>query len=81
MKTTYKKSQPKIITYLSDKYFNNGSFREALLQIECFKEALLQIECNGNNCDESFKDFTSSCNIVLNEQARQKKKYVRCNQS
>ena len=48
MKTTYKKSQPKIITYRSYKYFNNDSFREALLQIEC----------NGNNCDENFKDFT-----------------------
>ena len=34
MKTTYKKSQPKIITYPSYKYFNNNSFREALLQIE-----------------------------------------------
>ena len=28
-----------------------------------------------------FKDFTSSCNITLNEQASQKKKYVRGNQS
>ena len=63
MKTTYKKSQPKIITYRSYKYFNNDSFREALLQIEC----------NGNNCDENFKDFTSSCNIILNEQAPRKK--------
>ena len=59
MKTTYKKSQPKIITYCSYKHFNNVSFREALLQIEC----------NENNCDENFKDFTSSCNIILNEQA------------
>ena len=50
MKTTYKKSQPKIITYRSYKYFNNDSFREALLQIEC----------NRNNCHENFKDFTSS---------------------
>ena len=71
MKTTYKKSQPKIITYRSYKYFNNDSFREALLQIEC----------NGNNCDENFKDFTSSYSIILNEQAPQKKKYVRGNQS
>ena len=63
MKTTYKKSQPKIITYRSYKYFNNDSFREALLQIEC----------NGNNCDENFKDFTSSYSIILNEQAPQKK--------
>ena len=63
MKTTYKKLQPKIIAYRSYKYFNNDRFREALLQIEC----------NGNNCDENDKDFTSSCNIILNEQAPQKK--------
>ena len=56
MKTTYKKSQPKIITYCSYKYFNNDSFREDLLQIEC----------NGNNYDENFKDFNFSCNIILN---------------
>ena len=62
-KTTYKKSQPKIITYHSYKYFNNAGFREVLLQIEC----------NGNNCDKNFKHFTSSCNIILNDQAPQKK--------
>ena len=28
MKTTYKKSQPKIINYCSYKYFNNERFRE-----------------------------------------------------
>ena len=50
MKTTYKKSQPKIIIYRSYKCFNN----------ERFKEELLQIKANGNNCDESFKKFTSS---------------------
>ena len=44
MKTTYKKSQPKIINYRCYKYFNNESFREELIQIEA----------NGNNCDESF---------------------------
>ena len=42
MKTTYKKSQLKTITYRSYKFFNNDSFREALLQIGY----------NGNNCDE-----------------------------
>ena len=31
MKITYKKSQPKLFTYPSYKYFNNDSFREALL--------------------------------------------------
>ena len=63
MKTTYKKSQPKIINYRSYKYFNNESFREELIQIEA----------NGNNCDESFKNFTSSCNVILNKHAPQKK--------
>ena len=57
MKTTYKKSQPKIINYRSYKYFNNESFREDLIQIEA----------NGNSCDESFKNFTSSCNVILNK--------------
>ena len=71
MKTTYKKMQPKIITYRNYKYFDNDIFREALLQIES----------NGNNCDDNFKSFTSSCNTILNEQAPQKKKYVRGNQS
>ena len=71
MKTTYKKSQPKIITYRDYKYFNNDGFREALLQIKS----------NGNNCDENFRNFTSSCNIILNKQAPQKKKYVIGNQS
>ena len=71
MKTTYKKSQPKIINYRSYKYFNSESFREELIQIEA----------NGNNCDESFKNFTSSCNVILNKHAPQKKKYVRGNQS
>ena len=36
MKTTYKKSQPKIIIHRSYKYFNNESFREELLQIESY---------------------------------------------
>ena len=59
MKTTYKKSQPKIINYRSYKYFSSESFREGLIQIEA----------NGNNCDGSFKNFTSSCNIILNKNA------------
>ena len=47
MKTTYKKSQPKIITYRCYRYFNNDSFRAALLEIKF----------NGKNCDENFKNF------------------------
>ena len=50
MKTTYKKSQPKIIKYRSYKYLNN----------ESFTEELIQIETNGNNCNECFKNFTYS---------------------
>ena len=71
MKKTYKKSQPKIITYCSYKYFNKESFREELLQIEA----------NGNNCDESFKNFPSTCNVVFNKHTPQKNRYVRGNQS
>ena len=74
MKTTYKKSQPKISIYRSYKYFNNESFRENLIQIEA----------SGNNYDKSFKNFTSSCNAILNKHAAPlppEKKYVRGNQS
>ena len=45
MKITYKKSQPKIISYYSYKYFNNDRFREGLLQIES----------NEKICDENFR--------------------------
>ena len=64
MKTTYKISPPKIITFPSNKYFNNESFREALLQIEC----------NGKNCNENFEDFTSTCNAIQNEVQPPRKK-------
>ena len=70
MKTTFKKSQPKIIIYCSYKYFNNESFRAELLQIEA----------NGNNCNESFKSFASSCDVILKDTAPEKKG-VRGNQS
>ena len=63
MKTTYKKSQPKIIIYCSYKYSNNESFREELLQIEA----------NGNNCNKSFENFTSLYNVVLNKHFPSKK--------
>ena len=32
-----------------------------------------KLQCNGNDCDENFKDFISTCNIILNEQAPRKK--------
>ena len=63
MKTTYKKSQPKIITYRSCKYFNNQNCREEFLQIEA----------NRNNCYENFENFTSSCDVILNKHAPIKK--------
>ena len=71
MKTTFKKSKPKIITYRSCKYFSNDRFREALKQIEC----------NENNCDSRFGNFISSCNRILDEHAPKKKRYLRGNQS
>ena len=66
MKTTYKKSQPKIINYRSHRYFNNQSFRKELMQIEA----------NGNNCNESFENFTSSCSVILNKHAPPRRKSI-----
>ena len=37
------------------------------LNHERFREELLRIGANGNNCDESFKNFTSSYNVILNK--------------
>ena len=71
MKTAFKKSKPKIITYRSYKSFSNDRFREALQQIEC----------NENNCNSGFGNFISSCNRILDEHAPQKKRYLRGNQS
>ena len=70
MKATYKKSQPKVIIYRSYKYFNNESFREEVLQIEA----------NENNCVENFKNFTSSCNVILIKHSPEKKVMYRENQ-
>ena len=71
MKTTFKKSNPKMITYRSYKSFSNDRFREALQQIEC----------NENNCYSRFGNFISSCNRILDEHAPQNKRYLRGNQS
>ena len=35
---------------------------------------MLQNEADGNNCDESFKNFACSCNVILNKHALQEKK-------
>ena len=71
LKTAYKKSKPKIITYRSYKSFNNDGFREALQQIEY----------NAGNCDTNFGDLMSSCSRILDQHAPQKKRYLRGNQS
>ena len=42
---------------------------------------MIQIEANGNNLDESLKNFSSSCNTILNKHVPKKKKYVRGKQS
>ena len=64
MMTTCKKIT---VNYRSYKYYN----------YEIFREELQQLEANENNNDESFKNFTSSCNAVLNKHLQ----YVRGNQS
>ena len=60
---SHRKWQPKIITYGSNKYFNNDSFGEQQLRIEDI----------GNNSNENSKNFTSSSNVILNKHAYQKK--------
>ena len=71
MKTSYKKSESKIITYRSYKPFCNNNFREVLLQMESKR----------GNCDTNFKRFISSCNKIMDQHGKQKKKYLRGNQS
>ena len=53
----------KIIIYRSYKHFNNESLREELLQVKA----------NRDNCDETFKKFPSSCNVIVNKHAPDKK--------
>ena len=71
MKTSYKNSEPKIITYRSYKSFCNNNFREELREV---------VSKRGN-CDTNLKKFISSCNKILVQHAPQKKKYQRGNQS
>ena len=71
MKTSYKKSENKIISYRSYKSFCNNNFREELRQV---------VSKRGN-CDTNFKRFFSSCNKILDQHAPHKNKYLRGNQS
>ena len=73
MKTTYKRSQPKITTYCSYKYFHDESLKRSL-------QIFLQIECNGNNCYKDCKDFTLHA-ILFWIRNTPRKRYVRSNQS
>ena len=63
MKTSYKKSEPKIITYRSYKSFCNNNFREELRQVVS-KRA---------NCDTHFKTSISSCNKNIGSKCPSKK--------
>ena len=73
MKTSYRKSQPKIIQYRNYKSFRNDIFRDSLQKI--FPQNL------GNSCDQDVNDFLTSCNKILDQYAPCKKKYVRGNHS
>ena len=68
MKTSYRKSQPKIIHYRNYKNFSNDIFRDSLQKI--FHQNL------ENNCDQYVEDFLISCNKILDQHAPRKKKYV-----
>ena len=72
MKTSYQKSQPKIIHYRSYKNFSNDILRDSLQKI--FPPDL------GNSRDQDV-DFLLSCNKILDQYAPRKKKYVRGNHS
>ena len=68
MKTSYRK-----IELRDYKSFCNEGFRESLLEN-------LKGKLSGNS-NQSFSNFISTCNSVLDRQLPKKKKYVRGNQS
>ena len=73
MKTTFCKIDPKIISYRDYSNFCNDSFRDSLLHN--MPDRLI------GNCVKDFDNFTKTCNIILEEHAPCKKKYVRGNHS
>ena len=73
MKTTHRKSQPKIIHYRNYKNCSNDIFRESLQKI--FLQNL--VKC----CNKDVDNFLISCNKILDQYAPRKKKYVRGNHS
>ena len=68
MKTSYRKSQPKIIHYRNYKNFSNDIFRDSLQKI--FPQNL------GNSCDQDVDDFLIPCNKILDQYAPRKTRYV-----
>ena len=71
MKTSYRKSQPKLIHCRSYKNFSNDIFRDSFTKI--FPQNL------GNSCDQDVDYFLISCNKILDQHASPKSKYVRGN--
>ena len=65
MKTSHRKSQPKIIYYRNYKNFSNGIFRESLQKI--FSQNVV------NSCDKDVDDFLISCSKILDQYAPRKK--------
>ena len=68
MKITYRKLEPKIVSYRDFKYFCNNSLKESL------PKAISQNL--GVGCHEIYESFASSCNKILDNHAPLKKKYV-----
>ena len=73
MKITYRKLEPKIVSYRDFKYFCNNSFKESL------PKAISQNL--GVGCHEIYESFASSCNKILDNHAPLKKKHVWDNDS
>ena len=73
MKTSYRKTQPKIILTVTVKNFSNDIFKDSLQKI--FPQNLV------NTCDKDADDFLLSWNKVLDQHAPCKKRYVRGNHS
>ena len=57
MKTTYRKLEPRIVSYRDFKYFCNNSFKESL------QKAISQNV--GVGCDEIYESFATSCNKIF----------------
>ena len=68
MKTSYRKIEPRIISYGDYKSFSNEGFRESLL--ENLKEKL------SENFNKSFSNFINTFNTVLDKQLPKEKEVI-----